>query len=362
MKPSEFRGLAFGGGGVAEVACGGALQVWIKAGYTLEQFTHFSGTSAGSIVATMLALKASISFIEEKLSTADFSSFVDTSTFDKLRDLYAMWNYYGWNSGDGLNKWVGDRIEELTGNRDITFKEAYDRFGTHLIITKTNLLYPECQLETMDWMSHPNDALREAVTTSCRIPLFFQAASKNNQFFVDGGVLLNYPLRMLYKHLKPEECMGISLRSEPGNLILKPIETYENFITCMVNAWLRATTERHIDADDWKRTCSIHVILSAVDFNADKTRIEEAIKQGEIAMADFLAKLTKPSPEEMVKEMTKLLIERDRELAEKDRLLLEKERELAKKDVEIERMIELRRTEVFGLISSPGKKVTKIQM
>ena len=311
MQPSSFRGLAIGGGGVAEVACGGALRVWVKSGNTLSQFTDFSGTSAGAIVATMLALRASIDFIEDKLSTVDFSSFVDTSIFEKMRDLYGFWSSYGWNSGDGLEVWVGDLIQKLTGDKRITFKQAHDRYGTRLIVTKTDLLYPECQLVTMDWQSHPNDSLWEAVVMSCRIPLFFQAALKDGHVFVDGGVLLNYPLRALYKNLKPEECMGISLRSEPGTLVLKPIETYENFITSLVNAWLRASTERHIEADDWKRTCSIHVTLSAIDFHAERSKIQEAVKQGELEMAKFLTNLQRPSLEDIIKEKDVLLAEKD---------------------------------------------------
>jgi NTE family protein len=311
MQPSSFRGLAISGGGVAEVACGGALRVWVRAGNTLSQFTDFAGTSAGAIVATMLAMRASIDVIEETLSTADFSSFVDTSIFDKIRDAYEFWNAYGWNSGDGLEIWIRDMIQKLAGNKDTTFQQAYTRFGTRLIITKTDLLYPECRSVTMDYQSHPNEMIREAVTTSCRIPLFFQAAFKDGHVFVDGGVLMNYPLRALYKYLKPEECMGISLRSEPGTLVLKPVESYENFITSIVNAWLRASTEQHIKEDDWKRTCSIHVTLSAVDFHAEKPKIDEAIKQGELAMAVFLKSLQTPSLEDIIKEKDRLLAERD---------------------------------------------------
>lgn len=96
--------------------------------------------------------------------------------------------------------------------------------------------------------------------------------------------------------------MGIALRSEPGNLVLNPIKTYENYITCIVNAWLRASTEKHIQTDDWKRTCSIHVILSAIDFNADKAKIEDAIKEGEKAMVAFLSKLSQPSLDDIIRE------------------------------------------------------------
>ena len=311
MSISSFRGLAISGGGVAEVACVGSLRTWVKSGGVLNDYTHFSGTSAGAITATMLSLRAPIEFIESKLSTADFASFTDTTLYSKIEDIYGLWANYGWNSGSGLEKWIGDLIEELTGNRNITFKEAYDRFNKHLIVVKTDMLYPECQTVNMDYLSHPNYNLCLAVTTSCRIPLFYQSlhgmGPEEGHVFVDGGVLYNYPLHALYKYLPHDQCMGIVLRSDPENLILRPVRSFQDFITSMVNAWLRASTERHIHADDWKRTCSVSVTLSAIDFHADKTKIKEAIDQGGDAMVKFIESLKHPSLEDLIKEKDKII-------------------------------------------------------
>ena len=112
MNISSFKGLALSGGGVAEVACVGAIRELVNAGGKLSQFTHVSGTSAGSIVASMLALGASIDFIKEKLYSTNFSKFVDTSIFSQIMDIYEIYNKYGWNSGDGLETWLGELIKD----------------------------------------------------------------------------------------------------------------------------------------------------------------------------------------------------------------------------------------------------------
>jgi NTE family protein len=293
MATLPFKGLAIKGGGVAGVAYLGAIKRWVASGRDFNQFTVFAGSSAGSLLATILALRSPLDFLEKKLRSADFSKFLDTSIISKFKDIAAVVEHYGWNSGDGLEKWFGDVVGELTGNRELTFIQAYQRYGTHLIITTTDVLYPECQLVVMDWKSHPDTTLHSAVRKSCSIPLFFQAVTgETGHIFIDGGVVLNYPMELLYDAgLSKEECMGLYLTTPKkiGSTTNRPVRSYPEFVESIVGTWMDAMMGQHVHADDWTRTCSIPTNLKATDFSASKEKQDAAIKQGWDAMDKFIS-------------------------------------------------------------------------
>nr|XP_006814560.1 PREDICTED: uncharacterized protein LOC102806773 [Saccoglossus kowalevskii] len=103
---------------------------------------------------------------------------------------------YGWNPGEKLLEWFGAKFEAKTGNKDITFKELFDKFGKELcvVICNVNRMDAEyCHMKTT-----PNMPVRLAVRMSMSIPGVFKAVELKNgdniDTCVDGGVLANLPL------------------------------------------------------------------------------------------------------------------------------------------------------------------------
>ena len=296
IRLENFRGLAIKGGGVAGVSYLGCLRKWIDVGLKLEQFSVFAGSSVGSVVASFLALRASLQFMEEKLRSTDFSKFLDRSILSKVKDVANMWTKYGWHSGDGLEMWVASVVGELTGNKELTLREAHQRYGTHLVITKTDVLYPECKLVTMDWTSHPEMTIHAAVRASSSIPFFFQAVDGRGQeeehIFIDGGVMDNYPIECLYSLLPKEQCMGLYVTTPKRNKTSvkgRPVRSHSEFITSILGTWTDAMMGQHISSDEWIRTCSVPTDISAIDFSASKEKQEAAIGEGWKAMDKFIS-------------------------------------------------------------------------
>jgi len=296
VKVENFKGLAIKGGGVAGVAYLGALRRWLASGLTFDQFDVFIGSSAGSMVAALLALRAPLSFLESTIRSTDFESFLDTSLLSKAENAVGLLKNYGWNSSEKLELWFADVIGRLSGDKELTLHQAYVKYGTRLMITTTDVLYPKCKLVVMDWKSHPNETLHSAVRKSCSIPLFFRAVfgsgADKDHIFVDGGVMDNYPLELLYDILPKEQCMGLYLTKPPkksgADHIGRPVEKPSEFISSILNTWMDAMMGQHVSSDDWTRTCSIPARLSAIDFSASRNRQEEDIEQGDLAMEKFI--------------------------------------------------------------------------
>jgi predicted acylesterase/phospholipase RssA len=293
-KLNRFKGLALEGGGVCGLAYRPSLNY-----LNMNQFKVFAGSSAGSLMAGMLACRATSDQIDQALQV-DFRKFKDNSWFPV--DLVDFFRKYGWYNGDYLLQWYRNWMARVTGNPDITFKEAHQRFDTTLIITKTDVLYPFSKLVAMDYQSHPNHSIAAAVRESVSIPYLFEAVpglainGELGHWFVDGGVLLNYPIRLMYKYLDPEECMGLYLTgaddqaNHDSSIPSRPVKNHVEYLESIAETWRNLAMKQYINDDDWNRTCCIQTKVNATNFDLSDSDRAQLLKEGTDAIQSFIAK------------------------------------------------------------------------
>lgn len=285
----KYKGIALEGGGVSGIAYVGAITALEDLGYDVD-FTHFVGSSAGSIIASMLACKASSSWIKKTMKEFDFNDLMDDSWGVSL-DIVRLYEEYGWYKGDALLDKMETILYNLTGINNITFKQLYNKYKKTLVITKTQILYPRCKLIVMDYKSHPDHPVSLAVRESSSIPYFFKAVKdKDNNIFVDGGVLLNYPIELLYNYLPPSECMGLSLKYHEkfDSIDERPVESHIEFIKAMAETWRDGAMFKNIGMDDKKRTCRIKTYLKSIDFDINEEQKDKDIESGYKYMMKFI--------------------------------------------------------------------------
>ena len=301
MSIKSFKGLAIEGGGVAGLAFIGNYRRYINAvGYC--GLTHFAGTSAGSILAGLLAVRASDDQINTIMKSMDFNKLKDNSWFPV--DVFNLFRKFGWYNGEYLLNWYRDIMKSITGVADITLLDLWNRYGTVLIITKTDVMKPFSRLVVMDYQSHPTTTVAMAVRQSCSIPEVFKAVpgvgAEANHWFVDGGVMLNYPIRLLYKYLNPDQCFGFYLTSTEdaaGNddtSECTPVTSQLEFIESIAETWRSLAMKQHINSDDWKRTCKTEINISATKFNLSNVEKDDLIRRGEVGMENFIEKMNNP--------------------------------------------------------------------
>lgn len=307
-----FKGMVFEGGGTAGVAHVGALQVFNEKGI-LPQIKFFVGSSAGAITAAALACNGQPDDLHDILFNTDFKQFQDDSR-GVIRDIYRFITKYGWYQGDRMESWFGEVAKRLTGNPDITFQEVYDRYGNHLTITVTDINMGETIY--LNNLNCPNMKIRTAVKRSSLIPFIFKADREKRQskvlqngkvitkniehYYVDGGLLNNYPIKQLDQILKPDEVIGFRLMSSlelyemqiPGlNKPMAPTNMI-NYITLLYNMLRSQALKVHINEKDWERTVKIDVgDITATDFNMTNDDKIFLIEQGRSAATKFLNKI-----------------------------------------------------------------------
>jgi len=211
---TKIENLVFSGGGVLGCTYGGVIEELHKQGI-LKHCTRFAGCSAGSMAACLLAIKTDRAKIMSILKDTDMKAVVygDNKWYDKIpvfgwgKKLKQLYKYSGMYSGDSLYKWIGDVIEECTGNRQITFRQIYDRYRTELAVVVGNVT-----LARADWChpkTTPDLPVIRALRMSMSIPFLFNMWKEpawtvesgveclpQPCCFTDGGVFCNYPIHM----------------------------------------------------------------------------------------------------------------------------------------------------------------------
>lgn len=285
----NYTGLAIEGGGVSGISYIGAFNAYEENGYSISDFKYLAGSSAGSIICALIACNCNLKWLEETMRNFDFEKLLDDSWGISL-DIIRLYEDYGWYKGDALLNKVEKLLKELTGFDNITFKQLFDTFGKTLIITKTQVMYPKCKLVVMDYKSFPDHPVSLAVRESSSIPYFFKAVvDKKNNIFVDGGVLLNYPIELLYTYLPPKKCMGMMLKYHKDmENDERQIESHIEFIKVIAHTWRDGTMTKNIGIDDKKRTCRIKTYLKSTEFEINNHQKDKDIDSGHICMTKFI--------------------------------------------------------------------------
>jgi len=285
--------LVFEGGGVRGIAYGGALEALAKAAL-LPNIKRTAGTSAGAITACLVALKYSAVEISSIIAHMDLASFEDKEReFRRMKDfgLYEGEVFLEWLSQLIANSPVGDKP-------DLTFEELVSCDGMELKVYATDLFTRS--LKEFSPTATPTVPIAEAVRASMSIPLYFDAwrFSNNNpddHFYVDGGVLYNYPIGAfddLENGMANTRTLGFQLDNLSGQDTYTPFELGDigkytkSLLDTLMYTQSVALTKSAVDV---ARTIDIdHLGVGATDFEIDNATKNKLIQSGWDATLAFL--------------------------------------------------------------------------
>lgn len=278
----NYDSLVLSGGGIRGIAFCGAIKV-LDEQRLLSNIKNIAGTSAGSIIAVLLAIGYSYSELEEIILKLDFNQFKD-STY--LGELYNLYSNYGLHSGNKLLDYLKDLIQDKTGNKEYSFGQLYADKGINLIITSSCL-----NQEKEYYFSHsnyPDLSIADAARMSMAIPFVFEAVKFNGDIFVDGGLLNNYPI-WIFGRDNPN-VLGLKLSQADLLGVDRPISSFYDYSLQILNSMFLEMEKSKIDDCYWDKTVIIDTLgISSSDFNISLEKKKELIESGYKAMTQKLA-------------------------------------------------------------------------
>ena len=297
---TDKSALCFEGGGILGIGHIGALSKLHELG-GLRKITHVVGTSVGSIVASALGCGASIEYIQETLFDLKLKEFKDSSNCVIL-DLVRFIRKWGWYRGQKVENFAGKVMQDLTGNSDITFLEAYEKFGIQMTIVYLSIRYKKTRYA--DHITMPNLKIKKAVQMSAAIPAFYQTIAEDEKnrkkdLFVDGGITDNFPIHVLKDQgCKPIDILGFKLctkeefneyKEDLGEDVDEidyglPKHVYDHFMR-LIGIVHSQALRYHVHSADWKLTTKIDIgKLTTTDFDISEEEKLWLYNQGRDAM------------------------------------------------------------------------------
>lgn len=287
----------FQGGGCKAIAYIGAYKKAYERGVF---FSELAGTSAGSIIAALIACGAKPEYLEKVVKNINFKEFV--SDYEKpkwwMKLLYKYTlpeqfkNYaqqrvslsrvirnYGIYKTDTLEKFIDNHLRQLTGlQHPVTFNDLIPNL--HIISTDLE----KHSVKVWNKENTPTDSVAKAVCCSCCIPIFFQPVENK---YVDGGLLSNLPSFIFAK--EPHYNRILNFKLETSDLDGR-ISSFMGFIISLFDTIVEGACniQQNLSYDLFDVSIKIGN-LSAIDFeriNSDV--VEDLISKGEDAMANFL--------------------------------------------------------------------------
>jgi NTE family protein len=317
----HFRNLVFEGGGVKGIAYVGAMQVLQEKGI-LTDIKRVGGTSVGAINATLFALGFSNAEQKDILWRLNFNDFLDDTWF--IPNMARMISRYGWYKGNFFRDWIGGHVKSKLGTADATFQNLKEANRPDLYVYGTNLGTHFSEVFSVEHT--PKMRIADAVRISMSLPLFFTAVrNERRDVYVDGGVLVNFPIKLFdrEKYIDIENLASNSsstryaaeneefLRACPGRSPyvynketlgfrldskkeiaafrydepqVERIDHFFEYVKALVKTILDSQSNTHIQDDDWQRTIYVDTLgVSTTDFSlADdkKKELEESGKKG----------------------------------------------------------------------------------
>jgi NTE family protein len=274
----------FEGGGVRGIALVGALAAAEEEGI---KFGAVAGTSAGAIVASLLASGYTAGEMRSILSSTGFREFEDGKTIiPGLRYLLGWWRL-GLHKGDSFHRWIAELISlKLTGRRNDS-----PRFGDlkkPLTVVATDVVRQ--QVKVFSTRRTPDMVVADAVRMSMSIPFFFVPVRFGKEVIVDGGVLSNFPAWAFDEERNAAPLPIIGFRLQLADLPPPKIKNQLDLAKAIVSTMRRAGNQLQVEHVPDLYVVDLPTLeVRTTDFDVSRVKKDELYEAGYRTAKAFFA-------------------------------------------------------------------------
>lgn len=283
----------FEGGGVRGIAFIGAIQAMEEADVEWERL---AGTSAGAVIAALVASGYKSYEIRDLLNKFNFSKFRGKTILNRIPvigHLLELIVHLGIYKNNYLETWMDSLLLEKGVKTFADLPDGKLKIIASDVSNGQMLILPD----DLDRYGMTLDDLRvsTAVMMSASLPFFFRpviwkSKDRNKSYILDGGLLSNFPI-WLYDTDNPRfPTFGFHFVKDKVNIdavIPTPIHLFKNIFKTMI----QAHDLRHMNEETIERTIQIPTgDITATDFELNEKEIDFLYKSGYTSTKRFLSK------------------------------------------------------------------------
>ena len=199
-----------GGGPTGLLSYGAARHLAQQGFWSHDAIETIYGTSIGSLIGAMLCLKHEWSTLDDYLIKRPWEKVIVESL--EMFELFSC-------KGMAKLKLLDDIMQPLLESKDlalgVTLREFYEhsRISLNLFTVELNA-FKQVQLSHA---THPDLPLMDAIKMSCCMPMLFQPIVRDGCCYIDGGLIVNYPMRECLEDTQCQAHEVLGLRNRWNN-------------------------------------------------------------------------------------------------------------------------------------------------
>ena len=281
---NAYDAMVFSSGGSRGIGHLGAIDMLERQHPgSVEKCRYFIGSSAGAVVATILAMGIS--------AKDGMDAYIVPFRYRKDIRLHLMSTLFGIEGGKSLEDFL-----ETVVPKEVTFKDILDVHGTVLSIIGSNL--NTSTMEVFDAIRTPDMSVYSALRISCAVPLLFTAVRMNGQYYVDGAITNPFPMSVAHDIYGCRRILGLRFDTYATNLDATSQDkpwTLDYFLGAVVDTLIHSSTmhvpaRRGVVAD----VCTIQTPndVTGISFDIPAEKKYEIFDAGGESMLTFLKKMS----------------------------------------------------------------------
>ncbi len=201
-KTNEYDTICLSGGGMKGFSFVGALDyLQNKSFINISKITNWVGTSAGSILSYLFTIGYSIQDIGDFILDFNFQALESDISIDGLLESHGL------NNGIKIIILLSNFLKEKYNLEDINFIDHYKLTGKKLTIIGTN--FSKACETVFNYETYPSMSVITAIRISCSVPVIFEPVLFDGDYYIDGGLINNFPLR----YCNPDTTIGIYIKN-----------------------------------------------------------------------------------------------------------------------------------------------------
>lgn len=203
-----INSLVLGGGGYhGLITCGILEKLLCENNIKLSNIKYIFGTSIGSLIGVLCCLNIDFKIINEYFVNRPWEKTLELSG-EILMNLY---NKKGISSEYFFEVILKNIFYSKNLELSITLEELYNisKIELHIYTIEVSSF----EVFDLSYKTHPNLGVIKAINMSCAIPYVFEPVLYENKFYIDGGILCNYPIERAINIVKDSsKILGIKIK------------------------------------------------------------------------------------------------------------------------------------------------------
>lgn len=196
----------------------GALKYLSQKGfYNIDNITSIHGTSIGGLIGALLCLKMDWDTLDNYIINRPWYKIANVSPM-MMFDILPKKGLLGIEFFKSAFEPV---LKSKHMDNEITLADFFER--TNIDLNLYTIELNTFSLINISHKTHPDLPLVNAIHMTCCLPYIFQPVWYNNSYYIDGGLINNYPIETCLEceDIKNNEILGIKFNTTETNSTLK---------------------------------------------------------------------------------------------------------------------------------------------